>query len=334
MSGIWRTLALVVAVAAVGAAGTLAAAAVTGMDAGDLAHLVAFLVPAAAVTVVAAVAADPSWHARRCGQRFVGVALVAAVAALANLWALTSAMFVSDHDATLLAVLLIYAAAAGVGAALVLGEVVVAALERLSATARRARRRTPRRPGRRAGRRPRARCARRHARRDGGATGRRTDARARGRDDATRPDDGRLARPSDAPRLAPGDGGGDRRRRHRRPTEPAAIRGGDAAFGRVSSSRWSTTCSSSPSSMREPSRWRPAARASTRSCTTAVATVGGGGRREGAVARGRPGRRRGRHVLPPHGARAAEPAGQRGPAHASGRNRARRGPSRGGTPAG
>lgn len=136
MSGIWRTLALVVAVATVGAAGTLAAAAVTGMDASDLAHLVTFLMPAAAVTVVAAVAARPLLARASMRERFVGVALVAAVAALANLWALTSAMFVSDHDATLLAVLLIYAAAAGVGAALVLARSSSSALERLSTTAR------------------------------------------------------------------------------------------------------------------------------------------------------------------------------------------------------
>ena len=136
MRAIWRTLALVLAVAAAGGAGTLAAAAATGMKASDLVHLVTFLVPAAIVTVIAAAAARPLLARASMRQRFVGVALVAAVAALANLWALTSSMFVSDHDATVLAVLLVYAAAAGVGAALVLARSSSAALERLAATAR------------------------------------------------------------------------------------------------------------------------------------------------------------------------------------------------------
>ena len=135
MRAIWRTLALVVAVAAAGAAGTLLAAAATGMDASALAHLVTFLVPAAVVTVIAAAGARPLLARASMRQRFVGVALVAAVAALANLWALTSSMFVSDHDATLLGVLLVYAAAAGVAAALVLARSSSAALERLSAAA-------------------------------------------------------------------------------------------------------------------------------------------------------------------------------------------------------
>ncbi len=135
MRAIWRTLALVVAVAAAGAAGTLLAAAATGMEASDLAHLVTFLVPATIVTVIAAAGARPLLARASMRQRFVGVALVAAVAALANLWALTSSMFVSDHDATLLGVLLVYAAAAGVAAALVLARSSSAALERLSAAA-------------------------------------------------------------------------------------------------------------------------------------------------------------------------------------------------------
>ena len=95
MRGTWRTLALVAAVAAAGAAGTLLAAAVAGMGASDLAHLVTLLVPAALVTVVAAVGARPLLARASMRERFVGVALVAAVAALANLWALTGAMFVS-----------------------------------------------------------------------------------------------------------------------------------------------------------------------------------------------------------------------------------------------
>lgn len=133
----WRTVALVVAVGLVGALGTLATAAAMGMRGDELAYLVALLVPAGAVTLAAALVAR--WLLMRAPlrQRFVAVALLAAVVAIANIGALSRAMFVSDHDATLLTVLLIYSAGSGVAAALVLARGAVEAVGRLDTTARR-----------------------------------------------------------------------------------------------------------------------------------------------------------------------------------------------------
>ncbi len=131
-----RALALVALVASAGAVGTLAVGAATGMGASDLANLVGFLVPAAIVTIVAAMVARPLLARASLRQRFVAMALIAAGVALANVSVLTRLMFVSHHDATLVAVLLLYAVGAGVGAALVLARESQAAMRRLSETAR------------------------------------------------------------------------------------------------------------------------------------------------------------------------------------------------------
>jgi signal transduction histidine kinase len=131
----WRTLALVASVAGAGAVGTMAVGAATGMGSGDLAHLLGLLVPAATVTVVAAVASRPLLARASLRQRFVTLALMAIVVSLANLAVLTRQMFVSDHDATLVAVLLLYSIGAGVGAALVLARSSSAAVKRLGETA-------------------------------------------------------------------------------------------------------------------------------------------------------------------------------------------------------
>ncbi len=127
----WRTLALVVAVAAVGALGTLIVAQVVGMHGSDLAHLMSLVAPAALVTIVAAFGARSLLRRTSLRQRFVAVALTAAVAALANLLVLTTQMFVEGHDATLVIVLLVYSTAAGVAAALVLARSSADAIRRL-----------------------------------------------------------------------------------------------------------------------------------------------------------------------------------------------------------
>ena len=131
----WRTLALVVAVASAGALGTLIVANVMGMHRSDLAHLLSLLAPATLVTIVVAFAAPPLLRRTSLRQRFVAVALTAAVAALANLAVLTTQMFVEDRDATLLMVLLVYSVAAGVAAALVLARSSTAAVRKLDQTA-------------------------------------------------------------------------------------------------------------------------------------------------------------------------------------------------------
>ncbi len=53
-------------------------------------------------------------------QRFVAVGAIGVVVALSNLWVLSRQMFVSDHDATLLGVLLLYSVGAGIGVAVVM----------------------------------------------------------------------------------------------------------------------------------------------------------------------------------------------------------------------
>lgn len=69
--------------------------------------------------------------------RFVGVALLAAVIAIANIGVLTLRMTVSEHDATLVTVLLLYSAAAGVAGALAVARTSSSAVDRLGRAARR-----------------------------------------------------------------------------------------------------------------------------------------------------------------------------------------------------
>jgi signal transduction histidine kinase len=133
----WRPVALAAAVAAVGAAGTIAVGALMGMGGAELAHLALLLLPAAAVTVVAAVLAGPLLRRASFRARLVAVALVAAVASLANLGALAALMFVDPHDAALMGVLLAYSLGAGVAAALVTSRSQASAVGRLARAAER-----------------------------------------------------------------------------------------------------------------------------------------------------------------------------------------------------
>jgi signal transduction histidine kinase len=133
----WRTLLLVVVVAVVGGAATLVVGLVMGMGGGELVHLVRYLVPAAAVTVVAAAVTGPLLRRASVRQRFVAVAVLAAAVAMANLAVLAMQMFVSDHDATLVMVLLLYAAGAGVAAALVVARQAGVAIRTVEETAKR-----------------------------------------------------------------------------------------------------------------------------------------------------------------------------------------------------
>jgi signal transduction histidine kinase len=135
MKGALRAAALVVTVAAVGAAGTLAVAWSMGMGGSEIVHLLGLIVPAAAATVVVALLARRILARASLRQRFVATALIAAAVAIANLAALTIAMTVSGHDATIVAVLLLYAVAAGLAAALVLARSSTEAVERLEAAA-------------------------------------------------------------------------------------------------------------------------------------------------------------------------------------------------------
>ena len=128
---------LAAAVAAVGAAGTIAVGALVGMGGAELVHLALLLLPAAAVTVVAAVLAGPLLRRASFRARLVAIALVAAVASLANLGALAALMFVDPHDAALMGSLLAYSLGAGVAAALVTSRSQASAVDRLVQAARR-----------------------------------------------------------------------------------------------------------------------------------------------------------------------------------------------------
>ncbi len=127
---------LVALLATLGAAGTLAVGAAIGMGAGDLESLSAYLLPALAVTVIAMTMAGPVLARTSLRARFATVAAVGSVVGLANLFVLARMMFVSEHDAALVGVLLAYSIGAGVGSALALARSSSKAVDRLASTAR------------------------------------------------------------------------------------------------------------------------------------------------------------------------------------------------------
>jgi signal transduction histidine kinase len=130
-----RPLAMLLALVGLGAVGALLVAAALGMKASELAHLAGLLGPAIVVTVVAAMLA--SWLLRRTSlrQRYLAIAAVGTLVALGNLLALSSAMFVSAHAATVLAVVLTYSSAAGLAAAFAAAGSSATALDRVTRTA-------------------------------------------------------------------------------------------------------------------------------------------------------------------------------------------------------
>lgn len=131
----WRPTLLAAGVALVGATGTLVAAGIAGMSIGEIAHLGLLLVPAVAATVAATLAARPLLSRATLRQRLVAVAALAAVVSLANLAVLAQMMFVSAHDAILLATLVTYSVGAGVGAALAISRTTSAAFGQLGRAA-------------------------------------------------------------------------------------------------------------------------------------------------------------------------------------------------------
>jgi signal transduction histidine kinase len=105
------------------------------MGSSELRHLAAYVVPALLVTVAAMWVAGRLLTRASLAQRFVVVGALGAAVALANLWVLSRQMFVSEHDATLLGVLLLYSVGAGVGAAVVTARSSARAVRSLTATA-------------------------------------------------------------------------------------------------------------------------------------------------------------------------------------------------------
>jgi signal transduction histidine kinase len=127
----FRPLVLVLAVSLVGAVGTLVVGSFMGMGGGELRHLGFLLIPGIIATIVATAAAGPMLSRSSVRVRLSVIAIVSAVIALANLVVLTRLMFLSDHDAGLLRILLLYSAGAGIGAALALARSSEAAVGRL-----------------------------------------------------------------------------------------------------------------------------------------------------------------------------------------------------------
>jgi signal transduction histidine kinase len=132
----WRALVLVTGVALAGGIGSLAVGAAMGMHASELAHLGALIVPAVLVTVASIGLARPILARASMSQSMTAIAIVGAVAAVANLTVLSRMMIVEDHDGTTVAVLFLYSAGAGVGAGLALARSRSRSFDRLSSTAR------------------------------------------------------------------------------------------------------------------------------------------------------------------------------------------------------
>lgn len=131
-----QPLLLAVVVAVAGAAGTLAAATAAGMRGGELAHLALLMLPAGAITALAAAGLRRFLVRAPVAAVLVAVAVIAVLVAVANLAVLGALMFVDPHDAALVGILLAYAAASGVAAALVVARTTTRAVGQLSEVAR------------------------------------------------------------------------------------------------------------------------------------------------------------------------------------------------------
>jgi signal transduction histidine kinase len=130
-----RGLALVGVAAVMGALATLTTGTLVGMPPSDIAQLVAALAAAAVVVLLWTVVASRWLAGSSLRHRFLAVAVVGVVVALSMLGAVAALMFVSRHDASLVAVMLVSSAAVGIGAALALTRTTGAALRRLTGTA-------------------------------------------------------------------------------------------------------------------------------------------------------------------------------------------------------
>ena len=131
-----RAVALVIGVAAAGAAAALAVGAVQGMSTGDLGQLLPLLAVSTVATVGAGLGAKAALVRTSLRHRLLAVALLGTGVALANLFVLSWLMLVSDHDAAVMTVLVVFAAGTGVALALVLAKGSMRAVDRLVEGAR------------------------------------------------------------------------------------------------------------------------------------------------------------------------------------------------------
>ena len=126
-----RTPALVAGVVLAGAIASLALGAALGVKGSELRHMGLLLLIALIATVAATVVAPPLLARASVRWRFVAIAALAVLVSLVNLGVLTLLMSVSHHDATLVAILLVYSVGAGSAAALALAKAWGRAVERL-----------------------------------------------------------------------------------------------------------------------------------------------------------------------------------------------------------
>jgi signal transduction histidine kinase len=119
-----------------GALASLLLGAALGVKGSELRHMGLLLLIALVATVTAAAAARPVLARASIRWRFVAIAALAVLVSLVNLGVLTLLMSVSHHDATLVAILLVYSVGAGVAAALALAKAWGTAVGRLVEGAR------------------------------------------------------------------------------------------------------------------------------------------------------------------------------------------------------
>lgn len=124
-------------VTGIGALATLAIGAISGMPGEELGPLALSLVPALLLSVIAAAFAARMLAGASIRQRTLGVVAVASIVGLANMVILAWLMYLDGSQTVHLAVLLLYSAAAGGGAAFALTGTTTDAVARLSVTARR-----------------------------------------------------------------------------------------------------------------------------------------------------------------------------------------------------
>jgi signal transduction histidine kinase len=132
-----RVAGLVLGVAAAGAVAALGVGAALGMSAGDLAQLLVPLGVSTVVTVGTALLANAALAGTSLRSRFLVVAILGAGVALANLAVMAKLMLVSEHDLTVVMLLVVFAAGTAVALAVVLASGSTRAVDRLVVGARR-----------------------------------------------------------------------------------------------------------------------------------------------------------------------------------------------------
>lgn len=131
-----RVWTIIVGGALLGSIGALAVAAATGATGHELRHLGQLLFTSVAITSLVVGIAATRLQRLSIRQRLMMIAILITGTILANLVVLAQQMFVSKHDARQLMILLAYAGVTGIGASIALSRSMIAAVDRLTRTAR------------------------------------------------------------------------------------------------------------------------------------------------------------------------------------------------------